>query len=831
MRIGAVALSVAAVALAAAPAALAKVKPDLSVRSVSKPPASVERTAGFDVTSTVRNAGGSAKASKTSFYLSRSTRKARGAIRLKPDQAVPKLKARASAVSTTTLVVPASVALGSYHLIACADATRKVRERSEANNCKAAPGTIKITTAKKPPAGKSSSELIDAAVAAHKLSAETGQVYKVFALFDDPQLPPEFRGGAANLPESLLLDLKPKLSSMSAKARSQLAPFYVPPYHAGSWWAAREGAAAPADPGLSAQDANPPCKALRDSGPFRSWSSYITDSHGPAHFEVWYQDAFARTDDARAKKFVAQLESTIFPELMKRYGRAPLTDDGSKKLCRGGDDNIDIAMVDIGRSITIPYDDCQKTTSAFILLNRRNTVSDVAHEVAHVFQYAFTNAKDCDSYDWWREADATDAEDQVYPKLNADGYHDVEQYNAHYLLDDPSKPLEFYGDEHQYGAYLFPFFLRRMLGKSGVVQQIWENDGKYDSLQAVNFAIGAVGDSSGFEGAWPKFALYNWNQDQFNYYEQTDDLVSHAHRSSLGGAIDDSARISVTPDAAGNKLLTPFVGLDHLSARYYDFNIAAGARTLAFSSFMTTPGHIEALGRFGSWYDLGDWSISLGANPQYFCRDLPAERLEELVLIASNSSYDPNDVLKPDTNYPPTVVATNIGCKKWTGTFSGTEHWANGGGQDITATWSGSATFERDPQFPTVLRLTSASMTWSKSGTLFSTGDTSCSESAGPAQLTAEAGDGEVDLGVTYAKDPRRYDIQILHVDDVPATMTCSDGGGGPFTEHPDPGWLGTVGNGTQMNHVKPSGTASGDSTENISGGGVITWHWTFNPG
>ena len=153
-------------------------------------------------------------------------------------------------------------------------------------------------------------------------------------------------------------------------------------------------------------------------------------------------------------------------------------------------------------------------------------------------------------------------------------------------------------------------------------------------------------------------------------------------------------------------------------------------------------------------------------------------------------------------------------------------------GEDITATWSGSATFERDPQFPTVLRLTSASMTWSKSGTLFDTGDTSCSESAGRAQLTAQAGDGEVNLGVTYAKDPRRYDIQILHVDDVPATMTCTGGGGGPFTEHPDPAWLGTAGNGSQVNRIAPAGTTiSGTSQQTISDGGVINWHWTFSPG
>src|SRR4051812_4113140 len=178
---------------------VAKGKPDLTVRSVSRAPASVERTAGFDVTVSVRSAGGLGKPSALRFFLSRGSRK----TRLRPDQAVPRLKARASAVSTTTLTVPGSVPVGSYRVVVCADATRKVRERSEANNCKTAPGAVKVVAAKKPPAGKSSGELIDAAVAAHKISAETGNVYKVFALFNDPQLPTEFRGGSADISESL----------------------------------------------------------------------------------------------------------------------------------------------------------------------------------------------------------------------------------------------------------------------------------------------------------------------------------------------------------------------------------------------------------------------------------------------------------------------------------------------------------------------------------------------------------------------------------------------------------------------------------------------------
>src|SRR2546430_15006327 len=101
---------VAAAALASASAAMAKGKADLTVRSVSRAPASVERTAGFDVTVTVRNGGGLAKRSALGFFLRRGSRK----TPLRPDPAGPPLKARAGAGSTTTPTRPRAVPPGRY---------------------------------------------------------------------------------------------------------------------------------------------------------------------------------------------------------------------------------------------------------------------------------------------------------------------------------------------------------------------------------------------------------------------------------------------------------------------------------------------------------------------------------------------------------------------------------------------------------------------------------------------------------------------------------------------------------------------------------------------
>src|SRR5256714_550483 len=309
----------AAAALASAPVAMAKGKPDLTVRSVSKAPAAVERTAGFDVTATGRNGGGLAKRSVLGFFLRRGSRKPR----LRPDQAVPRLKARASAVSTTTLTVPGSVPLGRYRLVVCADPTRKVRERSEANNCKTARGAVNVTKAKKPPAGKSSGELIDAAVAAHKISAETGLVYKVFSAYDDPQLPPEFRGKPTGA-DPAQTQAAASFGSLSARAKKELRPFFGPPFAAGSWWALRHGAAGASArahaAGGAQDDAITDIFGCQQTSLLSDWSSIATKN---SRARIWYSKASER--DA-ARRYADLVDTPIWTQLFALMGREPIAD-------------------------------------------------------------------------------------------------------------------------------------------------------------------------------------------------------------------------------------------------------------------------------------------------------------------------------------------------------------------------------------------------------------------------------------------------------------------------------------------------------------------------
>jgi RHS repeat-associated protein len=124
----------AALALAS-PAAAAK-GPDLTV---SKLQASGSAAPGQQLTATVtvKNAGGKkAKASQTAFVLSKDAKRSNDDRRLTTGN-VKALAPRKTAKSTVHLTIPAGTPAGVYHVVACADARKKVKEANEKNNCRA----------------------------------------------------------------------------------------------------------------------------------------------------------------------------------------------------------------------------------------------------------------------------------------------------------------------------------------------------------------------------------------------------------------------------------------------------------------------------------------------------------------------------------------------------------------------------------------------------------------------------------------------------------------------------------------------------------------------
>jgi CARDB protein len=132
------------VALTVAAAALAG-PPDLVVTTVEAAVVPVEPGGKLSVPAVVRNVGGrKAAASSTRFLLSEDRDRSADDIPLDAPVQIRALRAGRRAVFVASVRVPAATRVGTYRVLGCADAGRRVKERSERNNCGASSGRVTV---------------------------------------------------------------------------------------------------------------------------------------------------------------------------------------------------------------------------------------------------------------------------------------------------------------------------------------------------------------------------------------------------------------------------------------------------------------------------------------------------------------------------------------------------------------------------------------------------------------------------------------------------------------------------------------------------------------
>jgi subtilase family serine protease len=112
--------------------------PDLSLDTLSDPPAYAWPGRTFTIDTTVVNGGlATAPSSTIRFYVSGDVAKDAGDIRLTPTRVVGELMPGQASTGSTTLTLPAELAHGTYMLLACANDLATFVETSAANNCRA----------------------------------------------------------------------------------------------------------------------------------------------------------------------------------------------------------------------------------------------------------------------------------------------------------------------------------------------------------------------------------------------------------------------------------------------------------------------------------------------------------------------------------------------------------------------------------------------------------------------------------------------------------------------------------------------------------------------
>jgi len=523
-----------------------------------------------------------------------------------------------------------------------------------------------------PPVAETSESLIADALQRGEIDADTALMYGIFADFGDPRLPAQFRGTVtSDFDSTSAAEAVARWDSLSPSVQQAIAPFLIPPFQKGSW--------ADQQSPLRASSVHANDIALCGDVDTKNWDSVASIS---GTVRVWWMRI--HPEDQQVALALAGKSETILGQYRALLGREPIKDNGSVFPCRGGDDAIDVTLADVNHSSTIPFG--VRSTSSFVVLERNaadGPEATLAHELFHVMQFTY-NVSDyvvALDYHWLMEATAQWAMDYHQRPGNSGR----EQRAASLWLDEPDKSLtlEKKGQYHEYGGYLFFLYLSRTYGDS-IIKTIWDATESHDAVTAVDSSI-----PGGFKERWPEFAADAWNHAPLDKFNQWDQLT-------LTPATQSGTLLSGQPDF----YLGVYANLPRLSARYVYVTLDSTVHSLAFLNGLTydlgtidpTPGPFN-YGPLYQWNDASDDAkrgafvqIMVKKNGQWqapedlsnmkikaFCQDNPSEKIDELVLILTNSDTDEKRTLKsPDLDSQ--LIVTNIGCGQFTGTNSFTSN-------------------------------------------------------------------------------------------------------------------------------------------------------------
>jgi uncharacterized protein (TIGR03437 family) len=526
-----------------------------------------------------------------------------------------------------------------------------------------------------------SDQLIDRAQSRSLITAETALLYKVFAAFGDRRLPAEYLGHAVEGVHSLIMDeAARKFHSLSAQAQSILEPFFVPPAYPGSWTDQHD-------------KSSDPKRAAAGDLPKDGW---LSDGRS-AYVKVWWQAS--NPEHERIAQSIVSAMDKIWQDLRALMGVEPLSDAG--KPNDGGDGRLDIYVYDspnlIAREAAAGVrhwpGECSKSPVYMTVRPAFFSLEVLVHETMHAFQSWYELELPCEEYEWLKDVTAEWAVDYVYPGSN------VEHGRAQSYFRDPEHALDEKAD--RYNHYLFAFYLAEKDRKSAhLIRQIWINTQFYDSLAAVEETLQKA-RLGGFQLQWPRFAVFNWNRDSWKDYRDWDQLDGGAvsNEPADGGEFRFDDRFYITTVKMNGRPSLEYkmnVKLDHLAARYFRFEfLDEDARSVAFTNPFRLESQPTARVQALVKIENADWKFEDWTEDKVraFCRDVKSERLEELVLIFTNSEWeDRNHKLKPPE--PPRLTVTNVGCWQWKGEVKTTLRLVDGA-MNVTETTTVSALFER----------------------------------------------------------------------------------------------------------------------------------------
>lgn len=690
-------------------------------------------------------------------------------------------------------------------------------------------------------------QLIQKDLAAGKLDQKTAAIYEVYSLFTNSPLPAQYRGAADPMADIAPLgDLEAVYASLSASQKAAINPYLVRPDTPSS----AENALSPASAG-SLSPVSTAGVSAPEGRPVSPLWDYVDTATG---VRIHYRLDIAGDKDL-AVGVGAAIDDKIYTKLSQLMNRVWKDDTGCTDgdvVDDGGNGALDIYlehdMTNLGEEISCGT----PPTPGWVRLNASQPLGDetdagliqvASHEMLHAIQDSYTFFNGYLTYLGMEEATAVWVEDYIYPNAQA------EQGYASEYMNTTRTPLTEITDKMRiYGAYLWPFYLYRIKGYNpNIVRLMFENAKSYKA-DAVFMLMN--GDTSPVT-LFPDFAVKNWNRDIFNNYQTVDKLtakVPYQYQDQIGG-VTDKKYFVLKPDKGD---------FEYLTATYYDFIFNdATARTVSFyngisdklsnktgaiwsdlnsTSYVTSAlpydsfkqMNIVALIKMNNTWTREDWT----STPQkFYCRDQASERIQELVLIVTNSNWDidlPASGGYTAEDKDSTLMVSAAGCYQWKGTFEAHDTSIPG----VTDTTTGTITFERDPNSEYGPDLTYHVLTGSAHRKVSGTSTTDQMTYSADGTVTLSAGDGNSFLDtynlVTGGPHPLAYYGSAASNQVVKGTLSCYCGEDGAWETYPNDYAIGTyfLAPDPTTNHVNSMSSGNVIQGSYTIPNGDITYSW-----
>jgi len=548
--------------------------------------------------------------------------------------------------------------------------------------------------------GPSSITQIDAALSAGDVDEETALLYRLYAAFGDGRLPANLRAGGYIETGAILRSTRTQLDSLSPAVREIAESFFIPPIYEGTWYrdAGEPGA-------LSKGRKGEPlgCDAtgwdFHETDKLRVWWSTLRPGHANIAFAV-----------------LNELATKAWPKLTALMDRTPPLDSNEMAIVNDGcSDHYDVYIEE-----TQPSSDGSLPRLAYVTdhdgssgcdpwprymvvagnksVKTQRRIYSMAHEFMHSLQFAYRNCLAGDSVRWLTESTANWAIDHVYPNAIDPKYapsHFEHAYAQQTYLNSPDKPIYLVDGEHEYGAYLWPFYLTKVYGDS-LIPDLWAGIGQTEDLQSVLQTMNGL-IPGGFHEEFPEFMLLVFNdqavweaRDGFNFEAWDNMTVSPANATPTKGLTEVSAHL----DGGKDRHILMTLGVEPLAAEMFHIKFDEPAvHSAMFSNGFTfdlkngalpdlpTPNgtdyakrvtaeekkgrHVWALVKQdGAWldepFDLTDVAfVSI-------CQDEADESVEELVLIFTNANWE-DEAPATSKGLAPRLFVSNVGCGPWVG--------------------------------------------------------------------------------------------------------------------------------------------------------------------